>query len=446
MPIVLAGMFTIPRKFHNLFLIVISLSFYTYAEQSLTLVILSSILINYLSGLFISDNQGKNTGKVILLCGIIANLSLLIYFKYYSFFISIISDRIISETYLLLGVSFFTFQGISYLVDVYNRKIQSEKNPISFSLYILLFPQLVAGPIIRYEQIRQSIKKRDINLEQTSKGMRRFTIGLAKKVIIADNLAIIADAAFNLPASELYYSAAWLAIVCYSIQIFMDFSGYTDMAIGLGLIIGFKFPENFNYPYLANSIQDFWRRWHITLSEWFRDYLYIPLGGNRSGFLFYSINVITVFSLTGLWHGANYTYITWGLLFGCLLILENRIRKYFNVKIPILVSRTLCFFLVTLLWVLFRSPNLNYASEFYSSLFRLSNGHDSLPWYYLNGYRIALLSLGILLSFGRSIVSALRKQFAVEPAIQNCLILLLFLYCCLEIINTSHSPFIYFRF
>ena len=263
----------------NIILLVLSLGFYTWGEKQMVILILLSSLVDYSSGLII--NSGKK--KIGLVLSIVFNLSILIYFKYSNFIISNINNNLITNVVLPIGISFYTFQTMSYTIDVYRGNIKANKNFIDFTMYVTLFPQLIAGPIVRYSQVQKQLRERKTNAKQFATGVERFIIGLAKKMLIANNCAFFADAAFSLSQNQSSALIAWIGIVAYTLQIFFDFSGYSDMAIGLGKMFGFNFPENFNYPYISKSIKEFWRRWHITLSQWFRDYLYISLGGNRKG-------------------------------------------------------------------------------------------------------------------------------------------------------------------
>ena len=316
------------RKYKNLVLLAFSILFYAWGEPAFVLVMLLSIFINYLLGRLI--DKYRNHDKALLWTSVLFNLGILFIFKYLCFTLQNIS-WLISKDFssikiaLPIGISFFTFQAMSYVIDVYKKKVQVQKSLFNLGLYIALFPQLIAGPIVRYETIEKKIENRDENYDDFAEGTVRFIQGLAKKVIIANNVALVSDAAFETPINELSTAFAWLGAIAYSLQLYFDFSGYSDMAIGLGKMFGFHFLENFNYPYMASSITDFWRRWHISLSSWFRDYVYFPLGGSRvDSKARHIFNLFIVWLLTGIWHGANWTFIVWGLFYFILLVIEKQ--------------------------------------------------------------------------------------------------------------------------
>ncbi|MBE6056084.1 MBOAT family O-acyltransferase, partial [Clostridium sp.] len=340
-----------------------SLIFYAWGGIKYLPLLCSSILINYIFGLLIDKlKEKKRLKKIVLLVGIMLNLILLFYYKYYDFAIGNI-NRISNTTFqyngiiLPIGISFFTFQGMSYIIDIYRKDAKVNKNILSVALYISFFPQLIAGPIVKYKDIDNQIRKRKESMEYFSYGIERFVIGLSKKVIIADTVAEIADTIFSLSNVGIDQSTAWLGAICYTFQIYFDFSGYSDMAIGLGYMFGFRFMENFNYPYISKSITEFWRRWHISLSTWFKEYLYIPLGGNRKGNTY--LNLFIVFLTTGLWHGASWNFIAWGMWNGIFIIIEKIINKKRGyIKTPSIIKATITMFIVILGWVLFRANGL----------------------------------------------------------------------------------------
>ena len=333
LPLLLGAYFLCPRAGRNALLLAASLIFYAWGEGGFVLVMLASIGMNYAFGLLIERRVSTHKTCAALWLGIIANLLLLAAYKYTGFVSSNLcgllrwwgvdtADPL--PVHLPIGISFFTFQAMSYLVDVHRRQVPAQRNPLHVALYISMFPQLIAGPIVRYRDIARQIVDRAVTRQGFASGIRRFAIGLGKKVIIANSLAWPADQIFTIPNHELTTAVAWWGVTCYTLQIYFDFSGYSDMAVGLGRMFGFEFMENFNYPYIARSMTDFWRRWHISLSTWFRDYLYIPLGGNRRGRARTLVNLALVFFLCGLWHGASWTFAIWGLYHGLFLILERR--------------------------------------------------------------------------------------------------------------------------
>lgn len=363
--------------FKNCISLFASLIFYSWGGIKYLPVLCSSIFINYIFGLIIDKLKDKKRfKKFFLLIGIILNLVLLFYYKYYDFAIGNI-NRIsnvsfqFKEIALPIGISFFTFQGMSYIIDIYRKDAKVNKNIISVALYISFFPQLIAGPIVKYKDIDNQIRKRKETMEYFSYGIERFVIGLSKKVIIADTIAGIADTIFSLSNVGIDQPTAWLGAICYTFQIYFDFSGYSDMAIGLGYLFGFKFMENFNYPYISKSITEFWRRWHISLSTWFKEYLYIPLGGNRKGNTY--LNLFIVFLVTGLWHGASWNFIAWGIWNGIFIIIEKIInKKRWYIKIPCFIKTTITMFIVILGWVLFRANGLMDAINYLSIMFGIN--------------------------------------------------------------------------
>jgi alginate O-acetyltransferase complex protein AlgI len=332
LPFVLVVYYLAGHKQQNFFLLFASLFFYAWGETFYVGIMLVSITANYFLGLYIHKFRQTSRAKILLGFGILINLGILCWFKYSGFLVQnlnlILPDIgvkpiALGSVHLPIGISFFTFQALTYIVDVYRGIVPAQRNPINIALYIALFPQLIAGPIVRYHDIASQINERQNSLENFSEGVRRFIIGMGKKMLIANPMGEVADQIFALPGDQLSASVAWLGITCYTLQIYFDFSGYSDMAIGLGRMFGFKFLENFRYPYISKSVQEFWRRWHISLSSWFKDYLYIPLGGNRGSPIRTYFNLFTVFFLCGLWHGASWNFILWGMIHGLFLVIER---------------------------------------------------------------------------------------------------------------------------
>lgn len=455
LPIVLIGYYAIRSESRNIFLLIASLFFYAWGEGVLVLLMLVSICINYISGIGISHYENKkNTSKLILGIAITINLLFLIYYKYFNFIIENCQEfgflEKIDNTSIALpiGISFFTFQGISYLIDVYRKETEAQNNPFHLGLYISLFPQLIAGPIIRYHDIAVEIKNRKVNSILFTEGVIRFIRGLGKKVVIANTAALIADKIFVIPPDEIPFSMAWLGIICYAFQIYFDFSGYSDMAIGLGKMFGFNFKENFNYPYISSSIQDFWRRWHISLSTWFRDYLYIPLGGNRNGAFRTYLNLIIVFFITGLWHGASWNFIVWGLFHGVFLLLERTNVIPLN-KLPRILKHVYVLFIVIIGWVFFRAESLPSAMVYLKSMFGFSMGSNYEPMMYINNYSLFVLLLAFVFSMpvrNRFNIILNRINHLFAKIFIRVSYLLLFVYSVLELAQSSYNPFIYFRF
>lgn len=460
LPIVLIGNFLLAKRYRNYFLLLASLLFYAWGEGLLVGLMIVSICINYLAGLLIEFFEKKTIySQIVLGIAIAANLSFLIYYKYFGFIASNISSVWKFETSnfdhitLPIGISFFTFQGISYLIDCYRKETAVQKNPFNLGLYIALFPQLIAGPIVRYHDIALQINQRSVNLKLFTSGLIRFIRGLAKKIFIANTAGLIADKVFNIPIADLPTSMAWIGIICYSLQIYFDFSGYSDMAIGLGRMLGFKFLENFNYPYISKSIQEFWRRWHISLSTWFRDYLYIPLGGSRGSVSRTYFNLIIVFFITGLWHGSSWNFIFWGLFHGLFLILER--AKIINInKIPPVLRHSYVLLIVIIGWVFFRAASLTEALAFIKCMFSPSDGLNFSPLLYLTSFNQFILTLGIIYTtparkyLNMKTFGNLKRTVNLNVKYQYKLILysILLLATILELVQGSYNPFIYFRF
>lgn len=434
------------RSFRNIFLFLASIIFYAWGEPVYVLLMLSSITVNWLFGRCIM--AGKNS-TVIAALAVVYNLAFLFVFKYLDFAITNCNNLLSLSIPLFgielpIGISFYTFQAMSYVIDVKRKPELAQRSLLNVGLYIACFPQLIAGPIVRYETVAQQIRERTESWNDVTVGLRRFLWGLAKKVILANNLAKFADLAFD--GTELSTALAWLGAAAYMLQIYFDFSGYSDMAIGLGRMFGFRFDENFNYPYAASSITDFWRRWHISLSTWFRDYVYIPLGGNRVRPARHILNLFLVWLLTGIWHGANWTFILWGLIYFLLLMLE----KYTPLKrVPKLFAHLYTLLAVCLCWVLFRAASLSSALEYLKAMFGAAplgiwDGNASIVL--TNGFVYFLL--GAILSFPIVPYFA-KKTFVQKPVVQYLLAffqLLVFLLTIGFILSSSYDPFIYFNF
>lgn len=466
LPIVLTIYFILPWKLKNLWLLVTSLFFYFWGEIQYGWIMLMSIGLNYIFGLWINQAKEKQSAKKVVAIAVVANLALLIFFKYAHFFFqnltflglkSIKFDAIA----LPIGISFFTFHALSYVIDVYRHESYVQKNPINFGLYIAFFPQLIAGPIIRYHDIDAQLEKRQITRDNLAYGIERFIIGLSKKVLIANVLAGPADKIFGLSVGNLSTSLAWFGLICYALQIYFDFSGYSDMAIGLARMFGFKFLENFNYPYISRSITEFWHRWHISLSNWFRDYLYIPLGGNRKGKLRTYFNLITVFFLCGLWHGASWNFIIWGLFYGLVLVLERvGILKSFIEKSKV-ISHFYTLFIILMAWVFFRTETLEDSFHFFQALFglQLELNQAILELADLCQPLVAI-SLGVGLLGSTPLVANLFQTNFIEKNETNfktrfsqflwicrpLVFLSLMIVCVMRLTAGTFNPFIYFRF
>ncbi|WP_353960928.1 MBOAT family O-acyltransferase [uncultured Clostridium sp.] len=444
----------IGKKTKNYVLLIASLLFYAWGGINYLKILIGSIVINYIFGLLIDKYKNNiEIKKIILTLGIVLNLGLLFYYKYYDFFIENINtvfntDLTLKYIVLPIGISFFTFQGMSYIIDIYRNDGKVNKNIFSVALYISFFPQLVAGPIIKYKTIDEEIRNRKESIDKFSYGINRFVVGLAKKVIIADILGGMADNIFNLYYSGIDTPTAWIGAICYTFQIYYDFSGYSDMAIGLGYMFGFKFMENFNYPYISKSITEFWRRWHISLSTWFKEYLYIPLGGNRKGNVYF--NLFVVFLVTGIWHGAAWTFILWGLWHGLFILIERASRnKEWYIKIPSLIKYIVTMLIVVIGWVLFRADDLNQAIGYIGTMFGLVNAKEITFQYayFINKkflFWIFISSIGSLPFISNKIKKY--KGNSKFEIISTVVVLALFIISIIFIVNSTYSPFIYFQF
>jgi len=458
LPFTIGGYYLINPKFRNVFLTFASIFFYAWGEPKFVFLMLGSILVNYTFALIIDYYREKKVlAKVILAVMVLCNVSFFFIFKYLNFTIANLNSFFgfqIPQTHIALpiGISFFTFQIMSYVFDVYRKQGEVQKNPLNVALYVSLFPQLIAGPIVRYETVAKQINCRKESLEDFGAGVCRFIIGLAKKVIISNTVAVVADYAFQFTDfSKLSVSMAWLGIICYTLQIYFDFSGYSDMAIGLGLMFGFHFLENFNYPYISRSVTEFWRRWHISLGTWFRDYVYFPMGGSRvKSKLRLVFNLFVVWALTGIWHGASWNFLIWGLFYFVLLVIEK--LSGFPEKHTKAWVRNLYWFptmlFVMLGWVLFRAPGLSHAIKYMASMFGLMNnpvtGADARFYWQDNSFFILI---GGLFSF--PVTTILKKHInenffskIIKPIFYGVLLFITIAY----VVNSTYNPFIYFNF
>jgi alginate O-acetyltransferase complex protein AlgI len=470
LPIVILVNFTLKESLRNFFLLIASLFFYAWGEPLLVILMVFSIMVNYLLGILVDKYSGSKKAKIIIIVAIVTNIGMLIFYKYSNFIVdnlNILLDIIgvspifLESVSLPIGISFYTFQSLSYVIDVYRRNVEPQKNPLNLGLYIAFFPQLVAGPIVRYVDVVKQINFRKIVVNDLSIGINRFIIGLGKKVLIANPLGATVDQIFVLTSSDLTFGISWLGIVCYTLQIYFDFSGYSDMAIGLGRIFGFKFPENFNYPYISSSIREFWRRWHISLSTWFRDYLYIPMGGSRCKPYRVYINLLTVFLATGLWHGATWNFVIWGIFHGFFIMIE---RSSFGIMIkrmwlPIRHIYTLL--IITIGWVFFRTGTLAHSISYLKSMFMLTKNSGKIYNFqmFLNNEMLLTLCLGIILS--TSILTNLFNTLSdymhrlkylnsiVNFTIGGLRIIFIFsilILCTMSLATQTYNPFIYYRF
>ena len=446
LPLVLFIYYISKDSYRNYILLVASLLFYSWGEPKFVIIMLVSIFFNYYFAILIEKFRNKkNFSKLILILSLIFNIGLLFFFKYFNFFIdnlnTLLSFNIpILKISLPIGISFYTFQILSYVVDVYKKEVKVQNNICYLGAYIAFFPQLIAGPIVRYCDIEKQLNHRNVTLNKFAIGIKRFIIGLGKKVIIANNVAIISDAIFD--SNNLTNYGGFVLLIgtlAYTMQIYFDFSGYSDMAIGLGKMFGFDFLENFKYPYSSTSITDFWRRWHISLSSWFRDYVYIPLGGNRKGSFKMVRNILIVWMLTGLWHGASWNFIIWGVYFGVILLIEKFFLSKCLSKIPMFFKWCYTFILINIGWIIFRVEDLSLIS------FNLSV--EVLEKFLANNYnlvnQIPFLIIAFILSFPifPLIESKIKNKYII-----NLIIIIIFVISICFLINNTYNPFIYFRF
>ena len=480
-------------RLKNTFLLIASLFFYAWGGVYYLALMLCSIFINYIGGFVISkidsvnpksDNadgmnyseyriirNNKKKKKIVLVIVVILNLLLLGYFKYFNMIVVIIEQMMehndfptfwhnilymkgtgslgLKEVILPIGISFFTFQAMSYVIDVYRRDAKAQNNILDFGLYVALFPQLIAGPIVRYHDVALQINDRVETLDKFSRGIKRFCYGLGKKVLIANTFALVVDKIWALDLSNIGSAIAILATVSYAFQIYYDFSGYSDMAIGLGHMFGFDFKENFNYPYMSTSITEFWRRWHISLSTWFKEYVYIPLGGNRHGLFRTCLNLMIVFLLTGIWHGANFTFIFWGLIYGVIQIIEKLfLLKLLNANKLKFINWIYMIIITLLLFMLFRSNNIHEAGLIMSQYFILDSKYNVLSYIsmkYIITFIIAILSMGVLQSIFGNLYNRINNKTIVN-IIDATLQFAILIFAILSIVDGTYNPFIYFQF
>ena len=442
LPIILIAYFLVPTKFKNLVLFIFSCIFYLYGEPKYILLMLFEILVAYIGGILIEKYKEKN----IFIISIMIPIFLLIFFKYTDFFITNINNVFKANIPLLnialpIGISFYTFQLISYLIDVYRGTVKAQKNFILLGTYISLFPQLIAGPIVRYETIEKELTSRKHNFELFANGTKRFVIGLSKKILIAN---ILGELSSVTPTTTVFY---WLYGISYMLQIYFDFSAYSDMAIGLGQMFGFHFLENFNYPYISKTITDFWRRWHISLGSWFRDYIYIPLGGNRKKQM---RNILVVWFLTGFWHGASWNFIFWGLLFGIVLIIEKLLLKKHLEKLHF-INHIYVLFIVMISFIIFNANSLADAYYRIIGLFGYSKVFiDSFTIYYIKNYifvlLIALMGSTPLIKNSFEKLKNIKFFNCLFSILEPIVILALLILCTSYLIDNSYNPFLYFRF
>ena len=450
-PLFILLYFTLPFKYKNYILLLFSLIFYAWGEPIYILLMIFSSIVDFINGKNIEKYKDDNKKKKIyLIISIIINISLLGFFKYADFFIKVINNILNLDIPLLnlglpIGISFFTFQTMSYSIDVYRGDVKAEKDFLTFMTYVCMFPQLIAGPIVRYETVSSELHKRDINFKKFADGFTRFLRGLFKKVLIANNIGLLFTLITSSEVNDISIMTGVLAIVSYAFQIYFDFSGYSDMAIGIGNMCGFTFLENFNYPYISKSITEFWRRWHISLSSWFKDYVYIPLGGSRVNILKNVRNILIVWILTGFWHGASWNFIFWGLYYGILLLLEKFVLKKYIDKLPDFVKHIYTIILVFIGWMIFAFDDSKYLFAFIKAL--TSNKFvDSAFLYYFKNYFLILV---IATLFSLPVYPKVKEKMnntIFTSLLSISIYIILFIITLSYLVSDTYNPFLYFRF
>ncbi|MCI5879662.1 MAG: MBOAT family protein [Bacillales bacterium] len=447
LPIVLICYYLVPFKLKNYVLLVFSLIFYAWGEPVYIILMIFSCLLNYFYALY--HDKVKNKKLLFILC-IVANLLILGFFKYADFLIDIINSIFrlnINPLKLALpiGISFFTFQTMSYSIDVYRSSVVPERNFFYFTTYVSMFPQLIAGPIVRYETISKELYKRDINFNNFSDGLLRFMQGLFKKVLIANNIGYLWTTLSSM--ESLSIASAWLGIIAYTFQIYFDFSAYSDMAIGMGKMLGFNYLENFNYPYISKSVTEFWRRWHISLSSWFKDYVYIPLGGSKCSRIKHIRNILIVWCLTGIWHGASYNFMLWGLYYGIILIIEKFFLKGFLSKLPNTLKHIYTMLVVIIGWLIFASTDLSMFSVYFSNMFNIFKYpfiDETFIFYFKSYFIIIVISTLLSMPIYQNIKKKLNSRGWM--IISLILYLVFFFITVSYLVSDSYNPFLYFRF
>ena len=436
------------RVYRNIVLLISSLIFYSWGEPRTIIIMIITIIVNYVMAIMIEEKEKYRKLLFIVTC--IFNIGILFFFKYFNFFVNdvLMLKNVTLNIILPIGISFYTFQILSYVIDVYKKEVVAQRSIINLGAYVTMFPQLIAGPIVRYQTIAKELTERKEHVDDIAEGLRRFIIGLGKKIIIANQMAIIADKVYlSIPLHDLNTMFAWIGTIAFALQIYYDFSGYSDMAIGLGKMFGFHFVENFNYPYIATSITDFWRRWHISLSSWFRDYVYIPLGGSRCSKARWMLNIMIVWSLTGLWHGASYNFILWGLYYGVLLMMEKLLFKKYLDKLKG-INYIITMLIVLVGWVFFNSSSVDQIIYMIRNLFGF-NGSFSLILlnnqgilYLLPYMLIAIIGMGPWIN---QLFIKIRNN-TIGFTIYDIYLVVILVVCLIFLINNSYNPFIYFRF
>lgn len=468
LPVILFLYYITPRRGKNGVLFLSSLLFYAWGEPVYLFLMLFSIFCNFTLGLCLNCSMEKAEKKKVskepkawLFFAVVFNIGLLAFFKYVDFFIA--NSNFLFHTQLKpfllplpLGISFYTFQAMSYLIDLYRGRVQVQRNFIDFGTYVALFPQLIAGPIVRFSDIAAQLCERKESCDLFASGIFRFIVGLSKKVLLANSAGVIFEQVAQMQGSDVSALSAWIGILAFTFQIYFDFSGYSDMAIGLGKMFGFSFPENFDHPYTSRSITEFWRRWHMTLGTWFREYVYIPLGGNQRGLKRQIFNLFVVWALTGIWHGASWNFVLWGLYFGILLVLEKLFWLEWSKKLPCILQHGITFFLVMVSWVIFSFDSLGQIVWYLQSMFALSGNaaFDAQGKYLFISNMLLLFVMGVgVTALPQKIARGIKQQLETNRygkiifcLVQNTVVVVLFLLVVAYLVSSSYNPFLYFRF
>lgn len=458
LPITLLFYFIVPRKYRNFILLIVSLIFYAWGEPVYIVLMLFSTVIDFINGLLVEKyaDQPKKAKKVVIFA-VIVNLSLLTFFKYSGFIVSNVNALIgttftVPDIALPIGISFYTFQTMSYTIDVFRKDAPAQKNIINLGAYVTMFPQLIAGPIVRYQTVAEQLNHRKETQSLFASGVERFVIGLGKKVLLANNIGLLWSQISSMAISELTVMTSWLGVIAFGLQIYFDFSGYSDMAIGLGRMFGFELLENFNYPYISQSITEFWRRWHISLGTWFRDYVYIPLGGNRKGKWRTYLNVFIVWFLTGLWHGASWNFILWGLYFGIIITIEKVFLMKWLSYAPRLIRHLYTLVLLIIGWGLFAFENLSYLKDYFRVMFGFKEValYDQVTLYYLmtNGVLLIILvvaSTPLAKQMYQKLKQSKRGEL-LDVVLSPIVCLLILILSTAYLVDSAYNPFLYFRF
>lgn len=458
LPITLLFYFIVPRKYRNFILLIVSLIFYAWGEPVYIVLMLFSTVIDFINGLLVEKyaDQPKKAKKVVIFA-VIVNLSLLTFFKYSGFIVSNLNALMgttftVPDIALPIGISFYTFQTMSYTIDVFRKDAPAQKNIINLGAYVTMFPQLIAGPIIRYQTVAEQLNHRKETQSLFASGVERFVIGLGKKVLLANNIGLLWSQVSSIAISELTVMTSWLGVIAFGLQIYFDFSGYSDMAIGLGRMFGFELLENFNYPYISQSITEFWRRWHISLGTWFRDYVYIPLGGNRKGKWRTYLNVFIVWFLTGLWHGASWNFILWGLYFGIIITIEKVFLMKWLSYAPRLIRHLYTLVLLIIGWGLFAFENLSYLKDYFRVMFGFKEValYDQVTLYYLMTNGVLLIILVVASTpLAKQMYQKLKQSKRGElfdVVLSPIVCLLILILSTAYLVDSSYNPFLYFRF